>query len=158
MGRAKGKRESLPQTMEEGSCRMGLQLGGKRRVPISGRSRQWEQPTSPFYQKKKKRSLSLPSFLQLLWGLVVVWSVRLCVPLNETLCYGLHDVHAPGMVTSMWELDGNKYFHLKRTLKHIHCDFFYLEDPVSCCCGGPFVFMHSYLKLSLHTSFSTSFK
>lgn len=111
MGRARGRGRSLPQTMEEGFCRMGLQLGGKRRVPISGISRQWEQPTSPFYQKKKGLS---PSPLSLSCCEAQLWYGE-CVPLNETLCYGLHDVHAPGMLTSVWELDGNKYFHLQRT-------------------------------------------
>lgn len=108
---------------------MGLQLGGRRRVPISGISRQWEQSTSPFYQKKKKASLPARFFSA---------AVRLscgmeCVSHWMKHCYGLHDVHAPGMFTSMWEMDGNKYFHLMHTPKHSHCNCIWriLSVPVS---------------------------
>jgi len=44
------------------------------------------------------------------------------VPLNETLCYGLHDIHAPGMLTSVgagWK----QIFTSTHTQKHIDCDF-----------------------------------
>lgn len=81
-GKQRGERErSLPQTMEEGSCRMGLQLGGKRRVPISGISRQWEQPTSLFYQKKRPLPpLFLSAAVRLSCGMecVSLW-MRHCV-------------------------------------------------------------------------------
>lgn len=160
MGRASG-REKPASDKEEGCCRMGLQLGGKRRDPISGISRQWEQPTGLYYQEKASLP---PSFSQLLWGLVVVWSE--CASEWDTVLRATqHSCPRHAHKCGSWmETNIFIYAHTKT-----HWLWFHLEVPLgahvqrafssqSCFYSGPFVFMNSYLKRSLHPSFSTSFK
>lgn len=168
MGRARGRERSLPQTMEEGFCRMGLQLGGKRRVPISGISWQWEQPTSPFYpkKKKKKKRASLPP-------LFLSAAVRLSCGM-ESVCLEWDTVlratrRSCPRHAHKWELDGNKYFHLQRTHQKTFTVISFggsswcpcsesILLPVLLLWWSCFGFIKSYLKRSLHPSFSTSFK
>lgn len=88
----------------------GTPVGGKEEGPYFGNITTMGAAHEPILSKKKKKKASLPP-------LFLSAAVRLScgmesVPLNETLCYRLHNVHAPGMLTSAWKPDGNKYFHL----------------------------------------------
>lgn len=156
MGRASGPASDK----EEGCCRMGLQLRGKRRDPISGISRQWEQPKSLFYQEKASLPpLFLSAAVRLSCGMewVCLW-MRHCVTGYMTfLPQACSQVWGSRMETNIFI-----YAHTKT-----HWVRFHLENPLgahvqrafssqSCFYGGPFVFMNSYLKRSLHPSFSTS--
>lgn len=123
MGRASG-REKPASDKEEGCCRMGLQLGGKRRDPISGISRQWEQPTSLFYQEKASLPpLFLSAAVRLSCGMewVCLW-MRHCVAGYTTFMpEACSQVCGSRMETNIFI-----YAHTKT-----HWLWFHLEDPES---------------------------
>lgn len=86
----------------------GTPVGGKEEGPYFGNITTMGAAHEPVLSRKGLA----PSPLSLSCCEAQLW-YGVSVPLNETLCCGLHNIHARGMLTSVWEPDGNKYFHLR---------------------------------------------